>query len=72
MEKIEEAIISVLAENENKAVKKDVLVLLAMVKLDAISPSWHSISLQEEVARHLQSSRFISREICGQVYVRAA
>jgi hypothetical protein len=72
MEKIEQAIISVLAENDNKAVEKEILVLLAMVKLNAISPSWHNISLRAEVAQYLQSSRFAIREICGQVYVRRA
>lgn len=73
MEKIEQAIISVLAENDHKAVEKEVLVLLAMVKLNAISPSWHNISLREQVAQQLQSSRrFATREICGQLYVRRA
>lgn len=72
MEKIEQAIISVLAENDNKAVEKEVLVLLTMVKLNALSLSWHNISLREQVAQQLQSSRFSIREICGQLYVRAA
>ena len=73
MEKIEQAICSVLAENDNKAVEKEVLVLLAMVKLNTISPSWHNISLREQVVQKLQSSRLVAtREICGQLYVRAA